>query len=342
MKIKVSDLKPNPFRNTGKYPIDREKVEDLKASIQETGFWNNFPVRERNGKYEIPHGHHRLAGLQELGIVEVDLPVWKISDENMIKMMVIENMPWAHIPSVMFENVRIARSFIDDRLEKYDTWEELQKKGLPNVADLFEGHTSKEGNPMNPKMIFGQAKAKGAGRNIILRFLGKACKRWMVEDALKALDLIKEKIVDEEAVESLPTMRHVREFTKAIKKDPLPAETQRKISKEISEDENNYKPSREIYTRVINEKHKPLKRESKEEREKRLRNEKIMQFEDFVRETNTITLGLINRMREIDQVRKDLGPNLILDKMESIKLTASLEILYRQLHEILTDKNKLK
>ncbi len=32
MKIKVSDLEPNPFRKIKDYPIDKEKVEALKTS----------------------------------------------------------------------------------------------------------------------------------------------------------------------------------------------------------------------------------------------------------------------------------------------------------------------
>ena len=34
MEIKVSNLKPNPFRNIDNFPIDREKVEALKTEIE--------------------------------------------------------------------------------------------------------------------------------------------------------------------------------------------------------------------------------------------------------------------------------------------------------------------
>ena len=49
MKIKIKDLTPNPFRDSEHYPIDQEKVESLKRSINKTGFWDNILAREKNG-----------------------------------------------------------------------------------------------------------------------------------------------------------------------------------------------------------------------------------------------------------------------------------------------------
>ena len=46
MKIKLKDLRPNPFRNLGEpYVIDMKKVESIAASIRTTGFWDNLLVR---------------------------------------------------------------------------------------------------------------------------------------------------------------------------------------------------------------------------------------------------------------------------------------------------------
>ena len=121
MKIKVSEIKPNPFRNFEHYPIDKAKVETLKASIQETTFWDNILVRQRNGNYELAYGHHRWIALGELGINEIDIPVRDLSDSVMLKMMANENMDqWGSQPFVIYATVRAVRDYLDSELVKYE------------------------------------------------------------------------------------------------------------------------------------------------------------------------------------------------------------------------------
>ncbi|GAH85311.1 unnamed protein product [marine sediment metagenome] len=50
MKVKIKDLEPNPFRDMDHYPINPEKIESLKNSISQTGFWDNILARKSNGK----------------------------------------------------------------------------------------------------------------------------------------------------------------------------------------------------------------------------------------------------------------------------------------------------
>ena len=47
MLVNVGNLEANPYRKIDKYPIRREKVEQLKASIGETGFWDNILARPK-------------------------------------------------------------------------------------------------------------------------------------------------------------------------------------------------------------------------------------------------------------------------------------------------------
>ena len=53
MKIKVKNLLPNPFRNIDAYPIDQEKIRQLRNSIKETGFWDNILGRLANGYFDV-------------------------------------------------------------------------------------------------------------------------------------------------------------------------------------------------------------------------------------------------------------------------------------------------
>jgi hypothetical protein len=39
--VRIKNLKPNPFRRTTEYPIQRKKVDALKESIESTEFWGN-------------------------------------------------------------------------------------------------------------------------------------------------------------------------------------------------------------------------------------------------------------------------------------------------------------
>ncbi len=99
MKIKIKQLLSNPFR--GEYPFDQKKVESLKSSMRTTGVWDNLILRrhpENSDEYEIAYGHHRLEALRQLilnGLIdwdyELELPVRKLDDSAMIRIMVSEN-----------------------------------------------------------------------------------------------------------------------------------------------------------------------------------------------------------------------------------------------------------
>jgi hypothetical protein len=52
MKIKVKDIEANPFRDLVRNPVKRDKIESLKSSIADTGFWDNVVVRPAPGVIE--------------------------------------------------------------------------------------------------------------------------------------------------------------------------------------------------------------------------------------------------------------------------------------------------
>lgn len=94
MKIKLSDIISNPFRDLVRNPLIPEKIEELSASIKDTGFWNNVVVRPSpkvKGKWECAYGHHRLEAARQQGITEADFIVENHSDEMMLKIMAREN-----------------------------------------------------------------------------------------------------------------------------------------------------------------------------------------------------------------------------------------------------------
>ena len=121
MKIAVKDLRPNPFRHLERYPISREKVDALKRSIKDTEFWDNLVVRKslNGGGYEMAYGHHRFVALKELHVAEIDVPVRKLDDTAMAKIMAHENMEeWAWSAAIGQETVRsIVEAFGEGKIE---------------------------------------------------------------------------------------------------------------------------------------------------------------------------------------------------------------------------------
>jgi len=107
MKIEVSKLRANPFRNLTRLPLDQDKVDALVHSIKDTSFWDNLIGRETGGGIEIAYGHHRVAALKKCGIKTIDINVRPLTDTEMVKIMSHENMgEWSHDAEFETETVR--------------------------------------------------------------------------------------------------------------------------------------------------------------------------------------------------------------------------------------------
>lgn len=110
MKFKLKDVLPNPYRNLEAYPINRDKVEELKESIGSTEFWDNLLARPHGeGQAQIAYGHHRLVTLQELYSPEheINLILREMSEAEMLQIMFRENSETYHteVP-VLLESIR--------------------------------------------------------------------------------------------------------------------------------------------------------------------------------------------------------------------------------------------
>jgi len=118
MKVKIKDLKPNPFRDFKNYPRDEEKIVVLMKSVKKTGFWDNLLARRKDGKYEIAYGHHRYVVLKRVFNPEdeVDIPVKELDDWTMIMIMIDENMEEYRADSqVLNEGIKAAFLYLKKR-----------------------------------------------------------------------------------------------------------------------------------------------------------------------------------------------------------------------------------
>ena len=119
--FKLKDVRANPFRNIDRYPIQPDKIEALRASIQTTGFWSNVVARVVDGYAEITYGHHRLAALrEEYGEDhQINLIIRDLDDEDMLRMMADENRPeWEHDTAEQLAMVRaVIDAYADGRIK---------------------------------------------------------------------------------------------------------------------------------------------------------------------------------------------------------------------------------
>lgn len=232
MKIKVSVIQPNPYRDVKHYPFDKSKIESLKRSIQEKSFWDNVLARKtKNGRIELAYGHHRLEALKQLGTKEIDIPVRtdkELTDDMMIKIMAEENLEWDQSVVVLNQTVGTVKKFLDKELAKCRSYKELQNETSAGRHLKFKNLQG-----------FGKAKKEGVGAYTILKFLGN---NWSEDKIHEALDTLgysptaKKQPVDRKAVESIPTVRQARKFKREVRKHKLPVPIQRKIAKKIAKD----------------------------------------------------------------------------------------------------------
>lgn len=158
MIVELRALKPNPLRDFRVDPIDPENVAQLKASIEEDGFWGGVVCRARNGHIEIAAGHHRVEAAIQAGIEKADLFVSPdLSDRAMLRIYARENatqrgnMGTAQAGSVAAALRIAARAVLMDDLSQIcersqRALEVLQGQiatdrglGEPLLTDLLEG-----------------------------------------------------------------------------------------------------------------------------------------------------------------------------------------------------------
>jgi hypothetical protein len=170
---KVVSLKlvdPNPFRHMDRYPINRTKVDDLKASMGRTGFWDNVVARKVGDRYQLAYGHHRwIAFKEEYGKdAEIPLSIKNLSDEDMIRVMADENMSdYSTLAEVEQETIRaVVQAYAEGKIE-------LEK---PKVGAKGGGNKLRLAPSFRPTHAFNDLKSvenpKPYNAESIAKFLG--------------------------------------------------------------------------------------------------------------------------------------------------------------------------
>jgi hypothetical protein len=93
--VPLSSIKPNPFRDPARYPMDEATIATLVASIHESGFWQNTVLGRRSaGEIQLVFGHKRIeAAKRALGADQsIKLHLAQVDDAETLRKLFLENM----------------------------------------------------------------------------------------------------------------------------------------------------------------------------------------------------------------------------------------------------------
>ncbi len=302
MKVSIKNLKPNPFRRTETYPVVREKVDSLKLSIQDTGFWNNISAREKDGHYEIACGHHRLWALQELNVEEVDIPVEDHSDHEMIKIMASENFDvWQTDMTVVRETVRTAVDYLNDPANEGVLFNIIQHP--PNL----------ETDEQKRKYVNRQIK-QGVGRRLIGRFLGTMWEsskgQNLIGEALAQIRDIDKGMYREEDIQPIKSPGTMQSIRKAAKRASASPDIIKDVIKEYADEDNKMKVDE------IEEKMRELRFESivvKQPKE-----EKRVELDDHCSELSTQMWKFKRELQRVEPFMEKIGIQKFWNTLEEL------------------------
>ena|SRR5208282_3322579 len=142
MRLKFKDVLPNPYRDLKGNPLLKDKIAELVASINTTGFWDNVVVRKNKaGKYELAYGHHRVAAAIEVGLTEADFIVKDLSDALMIQIMDNENREaYQSSPASVIESVKaVVAALADGTIPPFELDPKTNKQHIRYAPSYLAG-----------------------------------------------------------------------------------------------------------------------------------------------------------------------------------------------------------
>lgn len=99
----------------GRRELDRSAVNRLAESIEQIGLRHPITVREKNGKYQLIAGRHRLEACRKLGREHVPAIIVKMTNDEARLWEIAENLHRANLNNI-------------EKAEQIDEWRELTAK----------------------------------------------------------------------------------------------------------------------------------------------------------------------------------------------------------------------
>ena len=327
MKMKMSKLLPNPFRDIGNYPINQERVDKLKGSIKNTKFWGGIVCRPhptQTGKYELAFGHHRIQALKELKHTEVSIKVFPYSDTQMLQAMAEENREIGqHDVKIMIQTIRQVKLFLDEELAKCKDWATSGKfaRGLFDNQKAFE-----------------TSKGMGVGRDTILTFLGKTWNEHEIKFALSALKKEEEKTIDVKALEEFPNKYQATEFQEAVLDEDVPFSKQKTVAKKtvkkMAEVRRGGRSIKKIVKDIV---HPPKPKPKPEEEEVDPQDALVEEAEGIIDNIKMEADSLTGNIALLKKIMKKVNPERLVT-LNTIIAGMALQDLITNIQNILKEK----
>jgi ParB family chromosome partitioning protein len=89
-EVAVGDLDPNPFQP--RLHMDPARLDELAASIRESGILQPILVRRQGERYQIIAGERRWRAAQAAGLATVPVTVRDIPDARLLELALVENV----------------------------------------------------------------------------------------------------------------------------------------------------------------------------------------------------------------------------------------------------------
>ncbi len=148
MKVKIKDLKSNPFKkeiSEGK--LNQEQVDKIKVNIKKLGLMGSIPIRKFKGKYQLVSHHHRLEALKQLYGKEhpVEVMVHNYDDEQMLRGMVIENIT-QRVGEFReeTENFVVVRKYLNENVDRLTTLRDSRKVKFKHAEKRYREKATAE------------------------------------------------------------------------------------------------------------------------------------------------------------------------------------------------------
>jgi len=90
IEVDIENLTPNLFQPRKNF--DKEKMEELKESINKHGIIQPIVVRKISNGYEIVVGERRLKAAKEIGLKKIPAIIKSFNNEKSLEIALVENI----------------------------------------------------------------------------------------------------------------------------------------------------------------------------------------------------------------------------------------------------------
>ncbi len=127
----VNDITPNPSQP--RLHFDEAELQELAASIKESGVLSPLLVVERNGVYQLVSGERRLRAAKIADLETVPVIVRELSDEDVAQLALVENIQRADLTA--YEEARGYERLMNEFGHSAAELADAVGKSRPHVAN---------------------------------------------------------------------------------------------------------------------------------------------------------------------------------------------------------------